>query len=228
MTLFGLIRHGQTDWNLQGLFQGSSDIPLNDTGREQAHHALDNAAHIPWDVVVSSPLSRARETAEIIARDHGLPLGPADPRLAEIDWGAAEGRDVAEMEALHPGRTFPGIEDAQAVADRGYDALEDLERRLPGQRVLVVAHGTLIRFLLSGIAQRPLEPIPNATLSLIELEGTTWSVSMIAGAAEDAAVRVSSREENPRFIVEGRHLTPGTAHWRDDMTPMTPTQEERA
>lgn len=211
MTLFGLVRHGQTDYNARGLFQGSSDIPLNATGREQAHHALDHAADIPWDAVVSSPLLRARETAEIIAADHAIPLGPADPRLAEIDWGAAEGHDVAEMEARYPERAFPGREDDQAVADRGYDALEDLERRFPGRNVLVVAHGTIIRYLLSGIAERAMDSIPNATLSIITLEGTRWGVEMVAGRREENIVRVASREQNPRFVLEHRHLTPRSA-----------------
>lgn len=213
MTTFGLVRHGQTDYNLRHLFQGSSDIPLNDTGREQAHHALDAVPDMEWDVVVSSPLLRARETAEIIAADHGIELGPSDPRLAEIDWGYAEGRDVAEMEARFPTRDFPGREDHQAVADRGYDALEDLERAYPGRRVLVVAHGTIIRFLLSGIAERALDSIPNAALSVITLTsspaGLTWAVEMIAGAPEHNTVRTADRSVNPRFVLEHRHLTPG-------------------
>ncbi|MGP9693787.1 histidine phosphatase family protein [Brachybacterium sp. AOP25-B2-12] len=211
MTLFGLVRHGQTDYNLRNLFQGSSDIPLNETGREQAHHALDHAPEIAWDVVVSSPLERARQTAEIIATDHHLPLGGTDPRLSEIDWGAAEGHDVAEMEAAYPGRAFPGREDHQAVADRGYDALEDLERRYPGQNVLVVAHGTIIRFLVSGIAERPLDSIPNGTLSILTLDGDTWGVRMIAGVPEAHVVRVASRDTNPRFVVDHAHLRPGAA-----------------
>ena len=69
------IRHGQTDWNREGLLQGSSDIPLNDTGRAQARDALMTLRSMPWDVVVSSPLRRARETAQIIADALGLELG---------------------------------------------------------------------------------------------------------------------------------------------------------
>jgi len=209
VTLFGLVRHGQTDYNLRDLFQGSSDIPLNATGREQAHHALDHVPDIAWDVVVSSPLLRARQTAQIIARDHGIPLGPTDPRLAEIDWGEAEGHDVKEMEARYPERTFPGAEEPQVVADRGYDALESLEEEFSGKNVLVVAHGTIIRFLVSGIAERALDSIPNGTLSILTLEGTTWGVEMVAGRREENIVRVASREQNPRFVVEHRHLIPG-------------------
>ncbi|MFC7456447.1 histidine phosphatase family protein [Brachybacterium sp. GCM10030267] len=202
MTLFGLVRHGQTDYNLHNLFQGSSDMPLNETGVEQAHRAFDELPDMVWDVVVSSPLQRAEHTARIIAADHGIPFGGTEAKLVEIDWGEAEGRPVEEMQELYPDRSFPGREDYQAVADRGYDALEALEERFPGQKVLVVAHGTLIRFLLSGIIERPLPSIPNATLSVIELEDTTWRIRMIAGRAVDNEVEVPSRDRNPRFFAE--------------------------
>ena len=208
MTLFGLVRHGQTDYNLRDLFQGSSDIPLNETGITQAHAALDELPPVDWDVVVSSPLQRAEQTARIIAADHGIDFGGTDARFVEIDWGLAEGKPVQLMQQTYPGRSFPGIEDAQQVADRGYDGLEALEERYRGQKVLVVAHGTLIRFLLSGIIEQPLPSIPNATLSLIELEGTTWSVSMIADQPVSNQVEVPSRERNPGFFVQKGQLTP--------------------
>ena len=208
MTLFGLVRHGQTDYNLRNLFQGSSDIPLNATGIAQAHAAFDELPAVDWDVVITSPLSRAEQTGRIIAEDHSIPFGGTDGRLVEIDWGEAEGRPVEEMQVAYPGRSFPGREDHQAVADRGYDALEALEQRFPGKKVLVVAHGTLIRFILSGIIEHPLPSIPNATLSLVELEDTTWRVRMIAGEEVDHAVKVVSRDQNPRFIVEKSQLAP--------------------
>src|SRR5699024_1953136 len=86
MTLFGLVRHGQTDYNRQHLFQGSSDIPLNDTGREQAHQALATATPVAWDAVITSPLARAQETGRVIASDHSLSFEGTDPRLVEIGW----------------------------------------------------------------------------------------------------------------------------------------------
>lgn len=208
MTLFGLVRHGQTDYNLRNLFQGSSDIPLNETGIAQAHAAFDQLPAVEWDVVITSPLQRAEQTGRIIGEDHSIPFGGTEPRLVEIDWGAAEGQPVEEMERTYPDRSFPGREDHQAVADRGFDALEALEERYPGQKVLVVAHGTLIRFLLSGVIERPLPSIPNATLSLVELEDTTWRVRMIAGQEIDHAVKVVSRAQNPRFILEKSELAP--------------------
>ena len=81
MTLFGLVRHGQTDYNLRNLFQGSSDIPLNETGIAQAHAAFDGLEAVDWDVVVSSPLQRAEQTARIIGEDHGIPFGGTEDRL---------------------------------------------------------------------------------------------------------------------------------------------------
>ncbi|WP_193105361.1 histidine phosphatase family protein [Brachybacterium sp. FME24] len=208
MTLFGLVRHGQTDYNLQNLFQGSSDIPLNDTGIAQAHAAFDELPAVDWDVIVTSPLKRAEHTGRIIGEDHAIPFGGTEPRFVEIDWGAAEGNPVQEMEERYPDRSFPGREDHQAVADRGYDGLEALEERYPGKKVLVVAHGTLIRFILSGIIEQPLPSIPNATLSLVELEKTTWRVTMIAGQYVDHSVKVAGREQNPRFFVEKGQLAP--------------------
>lgn len=232
MTLFGLVRHGQTDFNLRNLFQGSSDIPLNATGIAQAHAAFDELPAVDWDVVITSPLQRAEQTGRIISEDHRIPFGGTDPRLVEIDWGAAEGRPVEEMEQAYPERSFPGREDHQAVADRGYDALEALEEKYPGKKVLVVAHGTLIRFLLSGVAERPLPSIPNATLSLLELEGTTWRVRMIAGQEVEHSVKVVDRSQNPRFILEKSHLAPSQIATitgdHDDPAPESTTAEEGA
>ncbi|NQD89088.1 histidine phosphatase family protein, partial [Paenarthrobacter sp. CM16] len=67
LTTFALVRHGQTDWNAERRLQGSTDIPLNDVGREQAREAVAFLSDQQWDTVVASPLSRAAETAEIIA-----------------------------------------------------------------------------------------------------------------------------------------------------------------
>lgn len=214
MTLFGLVRHGQTDYNQHDLFQGSSDIPLNAAGRAQAHHALDHGAAVDWNLVVSSPLVRARETARIVAEDHGIALGDTEVRLREIDWGTAEGKSVSEMESHYPERDFPGREDPQQVADRGYAALTALTARYPAENVLIVAHGTLIRLLLTGIVARNLPSVPNGTLSLVEVEGSTWTVRMLAGKDVQAQRRADGADGVPRFSVDTSHLRaegPGVA-----------------
>src|SRR5699024_3254476 len=199
MTLFGLVRHGQTDYNRQHLFQGSSDIPLNDTGREQAHQALATATPVAWDAVITSPLARAQETGRIIASDHSLSFEGTDPRLVEIDWGQAEGRSVAEMEARYPGRSFPGREDLHSVVDRACSALDELDEALPplvvracaapgvlpvarrGRSVLLVAPPSLDRRLISGVTGQHGPCLPNGALSLLKVEDDTWSLYVISG-----------------------------------------------
>lgn len=208
MTLFGLVRHGQTEYNRQHLFQGSSDIPLNDTGREQAHRALDTAAPVAWDAVITSPLSRAQETGRIIASDHSLAFEGTDPRLVEIDWGQAEGHSVPEMEERYPRRSFPGREDLHSVVDRSCSALDDLADARPGQSVLLVAHGTLIRLLISGVTGEHLPSLPNGALSLLEVAGDTWTVHMIAGRQIEPISAALPRDRSPRFTLDDDHLAP--------------------
>lgn len=208
MTLFGLVRHGQTDYNRQHLFQGSSDIPLNDTGREQAHQALATATPVAWDAVITSPLARAQETGRIIASDHSLSFEGTDPRLVEIDWGQAEGRSVAEMEARYPGRSFPGREDLHSVVDRACSALDELADARPGQSVLLVAHGTLIRLLISGVTGEHLPSLPNGALSLLKVEDDTWTVHVISGRQIEPISAALPRDHRPRFTLDDDHLTP--------------------
>ena len=219
MTRFGLVRHGQTDYNLNSLFQGSSDIPLNDTGREQAHHALDSAPPISWDLAYSSPLQRAEETARIITADHGIEFAGTDPRMAEISWGEAEGRDTREMEARYPGRSFPARESTADAAARAMASLEDLATAHPRSCVLVVAHGTWIRLVLTALTGLHLPSIPNAALSLLEVTpagaateagtaGETWQVTMIGGEEIDLPAVHVTTDADGRFEVGDQHLRP--------------------
>src|SRR5690606_11323594 len=100
----------QTDSSPAGLRQGSSGPPLNPTRRAQAPDALTALGSRPWDVVVSSPLRRARETAQIIADGLGIPLGPAYDALVERDYGTLEGTPSAAAIERWPHRDYPGAE----------------------------------------------------------------------------------------------------------------------
>jgi broad specificity phosphatase PhoE len=173
-----LTRHGQTDWNAQGRFQGSSDVPLNDTGRGQATEAALRFDGSEWHAVVSSPLSRAEETARILAAELGIGFRGTYPDLAERDYGEAEGVRESDARERWAADAFPGLEPREAVAARGLRALDRLAADLPGQRVIVVAHGTLIREILRRLASADIPPILNAATSLIEREGTDrgWRV----------------------------------------------------
>src|SRR5690606_38401383 len=113
-----------TDWNRQRRVQGRTDIPLNEMGREQARRAGDLLARRTWTAVYSSPLSRARETAELIAARVGLEAVVALDELMERDYGAAEGLTDREIEERYPGGLrAPGQETREEVGARIVAAL---------------------------------------------------------------------------------------------------------
>ena len=168
LTTFALVRHGQTDWNAQRRLQGSTDIPLNDVGRGQARDAVATLSGYEWDAVVSSPLSRAAETADLIAAGLGLSVARRVPELTERSFGPAEGLQAGpELEALRIPGGFRGAESDDDAATRGLAALEALAGEFSGRRVLVIAHGTLIRLSLSRALGRTIQSIDNAVLNLV-------------------------------------------------------------
>ena len=167
LTTFALVRHGQTDWNAERRLQGSTDIPLNDVGRGQARDAVAILAPYEWDAIVSSPLSRAAETADLIAEGLGLTVARRVPELTERSFGPAEGMQAGpELEALRIPGGFKGAESEDEAADRGLSAVEALAEDYRGQRVLVVTHGTLLRVSLSRAIGRALGSVDNAALNL--------------------------------------------------------------
>ncbi|GAA5226358.1 histidine phosphatase family protein [Paeniglutamicibacter antarcticus] len=177
----GFIRHGQTNWNAEDRLQGSSDIPLNDVGREQARDAVAVLGTSTWDVVVSSPLSRARQTAEIIASGLGIELGQSYGELIERDYGQAEGMRVADSENLWPNKTGGGIEPLESVVARGRSAIERIAADFPGKNVAVVCHGTIIRYTLSALAGHRFDSIHNGSISLVDNDSGSWKVQSING-----------------------------------------------
>lgn len=179
---FAFIRHGQTDWNRENLLQGSSDIPLNDTGRAQALEAVELLRGTAWAAIVSSPLVRARETAEIIADRLGVPLGPSYRELAERDYGPLEGTSSHAAIERHPSREYPGAESLASVAARGTAGLAKIAEDYPDADVVIVSHGTLIRYTLASLARHPIEDIRNGSVSTFHLEGDRWTVLTVNGA----------------------------------------------
>ncbi|TSE02205.1 histidine phosphatase family protein [Skermania sp. ID1734] len=181
MTYFGLVRHGETDWNLHGRLQGSSDIPLNVTGRGQAREAAHRLATRDWDQLVSSPLSRAYETATIIGTALGLTVRETYPELAERHYGAAEG--LTDWEAYHqwPHGWYPGLEPRRSVAERGLAVLDELAKQYPDDAVLVVSHGGVIRAILDVVHTRRSPRILNAGVSTLTVDDQGWQVHSING-----------------------------------------------
>lgn len=150
--LLYLVRHGETDWNLARRIQGRTDIPLNDTGRGQAAATGALLARRSWDAVVTSPLSRALETGQIIAAELGMPEPTTDVALVERNYGEAEGMDYLTLSETFPeGAEVPGRESHDEVAARALPALLQIARAHPGQAVVVVAHGGVIRSVLGAV-----------------------------------------------------------------------------
>jgi broad specificity phosphatase PhoE len=173
-----MARHGQTDLNVDDRWQGRIDPPLNATGLAQAD-AL--AATLPEgiDVVLCSPLLRARQTAEPVAQRLGL-VPRLDADFRERDFGVFEGLSGDEALARYPelaarnvayrwDEAPPGAESVQAVVDRVQAGLERLRAEHDGRTVLLVSHGFVVRclrYLLDGLARDAFftaERIPNGS-----------------------------------------------------------------
>src|SRR5687768_8562436 len=145
MTTLLLARHGETDWNRELRIQGSSDIALNELGRQQASALAQELADVPLDAIYSSDLSRARETAEAVAATHELQVR-LDPRLRERAFGSWEGltrEDIAEL----PDRSRHDGESDDEVRERVLEAVQAIADAHPGEQVLVVAHGGALNAL---------------------------------------------------------------------------------
>ncbi len=150
--LLYLVRHGETDWNRERRIQGSTDIPLNSTGRAQAAVAGSLLARREWDAIYASPLSRAFETAGIIAGQLGLPEPVAVSAVVERNYGAVEGMTATQIDAMFPhDAEVPGRETREAVVGRVLPALLEIAERHHAQSVIVVSHGGVIRSILNAV-----------------------------------------------------------------------------
>lgn len=190
MTTFLFVRHGETDWNRAGRFQGSRDIPLNEEGRRQAAE-LARSWKNGGDLLYSSPLVRASETARILAQGTGLPWRGTDPRLVERSYGQAEGLTLAERHQRFPG----GVPDAEAAASmeaRAWSFLESMTLEHPGRTLVVVSHGGLINVILglvSGGAHGPGKTLlANTSVSRVDWSAAGWSVPWVGRLCEAPAV----------------------------------------
>ena len=183
MTEIWLVRHGQTDWNLEGRLQGQLDVPLNETGLEQARVLAESLRGKTFGALFSSDLMRARQTAETISSVVGLPI-TFDRRLREISQGQVEGMlfsdVILKFENALTDRTrdpmssrLPGGESVAELAARFKDCMDEIARPSLDGPVLVVAHGLAIATILCQARGYPMETVyshiqENATAEIIE------------------------------------------------------------
>ncbi len=164
MTTLFLIRHGETEWNRNGRWQGHADIPLSDEGRDQAKRLAQRlvAEGQQFDQIYASDLGRAFETASIIAGAFGLPVHPLI-ELREIHIGTWSGLTSTEIRTRFPDewalfeakRDFPRGTHGETMADfrgRAARVVVDLVRKHPGERLLIVTHGGVVRAMLHYVS----------------------------------------------------------------------------
>jgi alpha-ribazole phosphatase len=161
------MRHGATDWNLNGRYLGGTDLPLNDEGHAEVRRVIKAYRKLPVDRVYTSPLVRARATAEVYAQAWSCEV-VVDERLRELHFGAWEGKTTAEIQAEYPklwGQwldlsmkgPFPGGGESFAVMHRRVgDFLRDVALP-PTERIAVVAHGGVLRASMVHLLNLQLE-----------------------------------------------------------------------
>ena len=178
-TVLGLFRHGQTDWNIDLRLQGTADIPMNQFGIEQVQKA---SLHLPldWDIVLSSPLERARHSAQILAERIGVKEVFEEQLLLERAFGIGEGMLYTEWhEKYSQLDEIPGAESTDDVASRARKLLDQFNSRYAGARVLAVSHGALIRFVLSEVTSGEVPPkgerLENASLHVLRAK-ESWQL----------------------------------------------------
>ncbi|KQY83281.1 phosphoglycerate kinase [Paenibacillus sp. Root52] len=179
MTVFGLIRHGVTDWNYEFRAQGHTDIPLNAEGRRQAELLARRMENEEWDVIYSSDLSRALETAEMVGKLKNIEVR-TDLRLREMNGGLIEG--TTEQERVNRwgyswSKLDLGIEPQADVIARGVDCLADLAQRHPNQKILIVSHGAILGLTLKKLIRHvdTAENLHNTSVSIINKEQVRWN-----------------------------------------------------
>lgn len=181
MTTFGFIRHGQTAWNKEGRVQGSSNIPLNEEGIESAEKLANRLAEEQWDMIFTSPMNRAKHTAELIAsRMPGVTV-EEDERVRERSSGLIEGtteQERVQKWGLRWREQDMQFESADSVIARGLDFVQEQTRMNSGKRILVVSHGSFIKRMIAVLLEdeQYAVTIENTSLTVIEVENKTCTL----------------------------------------------------
>lgn len=187
MTRLILIRHGETDWNYEGRWQGQADVPLNARGQEQAAVMAESVAKLGVEAIYSSDLRRSSQTAGPLSEQTGLPV-QLDERLREIDQGEWEGLLYTDIQERYASRLKqrrrdpwsvapPGGETSLQVKERVLAAIEDILHKYPHHTVAVISHGFALAVILAHYQGYPIEKVwdlvpENCEARVIEIQVT--------------------------------------------------------
>jgi broad specificity phosphatase PhoE len=174
---FWFLRHGETDWNRAGRCQGRTDVPLSTKGEAQAHSAVPHLRHLGINAICSSPLKRARRTADIVGQELGVPVIDVQG-LEEMDVGPYEGvADYSWVNAWREDQPVAGIEPFPAMRTR---VAEAANRALGiASHILIVAHGGVF-WALQHLCKSPYTPLGNCRPAHLSPIGeTAWRIDML-------------------------------------------------
>lgn len=198
---FYVVRHGQTEWNSQGRYQGQKDSPLTEKGIQQAKDVAGKLKHIKFDVIFSSDLLRAKRTAEFIALEHQLAVTTTEA-LRERNFGSVEGKTEAEIreelqevmeeyDKLTPEEKYSykfveNMESDDEIANRLVTYIREIAVGYEGKTVLLVCHGGLMRAFLIKIgfgthAELPPKSIANTAYFKMLSDGVDFSIKETEG-----------------------------------------------
>ena len=147
-----LIRHGETDWNVIGRLQGREDIPLNENGKIQARQCGFSLKSMNWIAIITSPLLRARQTAEIIADVLDIQEIYNDANFIERDYGKASGLTEKERIVLFPDRKYEGMENWETLRDRMYKSIVQNANKFHPDNIIIISHGSAINSTLAELS----------------------------------------------------------------------------
>jgi probable phosphoglycerate mutase len=174
-TTFGLLRHGQTEWNTAKKIQGSRNSPLTEYGRQQTFRWAHFLKNFNWTRIIASDLGRVRETVAVLNAQLEIPV-VFDNRLREQHWGEWEGLTIPHVKKFFGkeleqrvkkgwGFSAPGGETRQAVTDRTFSALKEAACNYPGENILIVCHQGVIKCTLYSITGRKFLPAEDPLLN---------------------------------------------------------------
>jgi 2,3-bisphosphoglycerate-dependent phosphoglycerate mutase len=182
VTILAFVRHGETDWNRERRAQGQRDIPLNEAGRRQAEVLAERFGNESWDMVYTSDLSRARETAEAIGRRLSIPVH-SDNRLREIGFGRLEGTTIEERVVRWGGLWKEmdfGEEPISDIRARSSSFVQHVLDNHKGQRIAAVSHGAFIADTLRMITgDSTISHLGNTSVTILKYEDNQWVCELL-------------------------------------------------
>jgi uncharacterized phosphatase len=167
-----LLRHGETEWNNLGKLQGREDVPLNVMGIEQIRGTVKYFKKTDWKIIITSPLVRAKASAEIISKEIGGIKIHEEIDFIERDYGKASGMTVKERQTVFPDGEYIGIEPFEALQNRTVNALKKYMEKYKGNNIIIVSHGAAINSIVAYLSKNELgaerAALKNACITLLE------------------------------------------------------------